>query len=177
MHKYRRNVHVSTQKKKGRIWEMQSLTRHLNFACLVVVLECPFLRCLIDLIRGTTNILFALPFKQGRHGCMVTIYWHFKWKISYITGKLGIIRHDQTVGLKVWSFLLANHCIIFFYNNIHVVDVINRLSARDKNLLVLVRRLTISTMRFNTVELEFFMTWNFYEFPQNGILRRLIFTN
>ena len=51
-----KNMIISLYKrKKSKVREIQSLVGHLNFACLVVIPDCPFLRRLIDFTRGATN--------------------------------------------------------------------------------------------------------------------------
>ena len=51
--------------------------------------------------------------------------------------------------LEIWGHLIANHCVLFFSDNTAVVEISNGQSAKDRDLMVLIRRLTICAMRFN----------------------------
>ena len=44
---------------------------------------------------------------------------------------------------------LANHCILFLSDNIAVVEVINKQTAKNQDLMVLIRKFTICAMRFS----------------------------
>ena len=190
-----KNTIISLYKrKKCTVREIQSLVGHLNFACLLVVPGCPFLRRLIDLTRGATNknhfIRISQEASKSWHGSMATLHFLFQWEVSLTSWKVVFFWLNQIVhrlsyylwlcrcvwkkwfngswpnswknyhisvlelfpivaALEVWGSLLSNHCVLLLSDNMAVVDVINKQTARDKDLMVQVRRLTICAMQFN----------------------------
>ena len=72
------------------------------------------------------------------------------WPDSWEKYHISILELFPIVAaLEVWGSLLSNHCVLFLSDNMAVVDVINKQTARDRDLMVLVRRLTICAMQFN----------------------------
>ncbi|XP_062591615.1 uncharacterized protein LOC134253122 [Saccostrea cucullata] len=51
--------------------------------------------------------------------------------------------------VEIWGTHFSNQKILFFTDNIAVVEVINKQSCRDKILMKLVRRLVVAAMKYN----------------------------
>ena len=72
--------------------------------------------------------------------------WPENWRRFHIT---VMEMYPITAAVETWGHYLQNHCILFFSDNQAVVDIINKLSSKDKNIMILVRRLTVCAMKFN----------------------------
>ena len=53
------------------------------------------------------------------------------------------------VDICSWGPLLCNQKIIFFSDNLPVVEIVNKQSNKDKTLMRLIRRLVFAAMKFN----------------------------
>ena len=53
------------------------------------------------------------------------------------------------LALELWGHLLANHKILFFSDNAAVVDIINKTSCKDVKTMSLVRRLVLTSLKYN----------------------------
>lgn len=51
--------------------------------------------------------------------------------------------------MEIWGSHLSNQKILFFSDNLTVVQVFNKQSCKDKTLMKLVRRLVVSAMKYN----------------------------
>ena len=69
--------------------------------------------------------------------------WPEKWKKYHIA---FLELFPIVAALELWGNLLANHCVLFLSDNIAVVEVINKQTAKDQDLMILVRRLMICAM-------------------------------
>ena len=49
----------------------------------------------------------------------------------------------------VGGISLENHCILFFSDNQAVVEIISKSSSKDPNIMIHVRCLTLTAMKFN----------------------------
>jgi hypothetical protein len=72
--------------------------------------------------------------------------WPSTWR-SYHISVLEI--YPIVAALETWGPLLQNHCLLFFCDNEAVVHVINKQSAKDPTLMILVRRLIMCAMKYN----------------------------
>ena len=66
--------------------------------------------------------------------------WPENWKKFHIT---VMEMYPITAAVETWGRHLRNHCILFFSDNQAVVDIMNKLTSKDKNIMILVRRLTV----------------------------------
>ena len=53
------------------------------------------------------------------------------------------------LAVDIWSPLLANHKILFLTDNAALADIINKTSSKEKNIMKLVRRLVLSSLKHN----------------------------
>lgn len=53
------------------------------------------------------------------------------------------------LAIEVWGNLFRNHKVLFFSDNDAVVNIINKQTCKDKQLMVLVRRLVLSALKHN----------------------------
>ena len=72
--------------------------------------------------------------------------WPENWKKFHIT---VMEMYPITAAVETWVRHLRNHCILFFSDNQAVVDIISKLTSKDKNIMILVRRLIVCAMKFN----------------------------
>ncbi|XP_033739135.1 uncharacterized protein LOC117326493 [Pecten maximus] len=72
--------------------------------------------------------------------------WTDELRVTHITVKELF---PIVIALEMFGQKLANHRILFLCDNQAVVDIINKLSSKDAILMKLVRRLVLSTLKFN----------------------------
>ena len=53
------------------------------------------------------------------------------------------------IALEAWGHLIKNHCICFHIDNLAVVNILNKQSAKDPVMMILVRRFVLASMKFN----------------------------
>ena len=51
--------------------------------------------------------------------------------------------------LSIWASELANKCILFYTDNLGLVDVINKKTKKDNKLIVLLRELVLQRLKHN----------------------------
>ena len=60
----------------------------------------------------------------------------------------------------VGGISLENHCILFFSNNQAVVEIINKSSSKDPNIMIHVRCLTLTAMKLTSCfELSIYLVY------------------
>ena len=72
--------------------------------------------------------------------------WPKRWDQYHISIKE---LYPIVAAVEVWGNLLKNHCILFMSDNMGVVEIINKLTSRDPTIMILVRRLVVTTMKHN----------------------------
>ena len=72
--------------------------------------------------------------------------WPERWDQYHITIKE---LYPIVAAVEVWGNKLKNHCILFMSDNMGVVEIINKLTSRDTTIMILVRRLVVTTMKHN----------------------------
>lgn len=86
----------------------------------------------------------------GFGGCLGNQYfsgvWPKAWKAYYITVKELF---PIVLAVQLWAKQLENRCFVFFTDNDAVVHIINRQIAKDKTIMVLVRRLVLNCLKHN----------------------------
>lgn len=73
-------------------------------------------------------------------------YWPEEMKDLHITVKELF---PIVLALEIWGPALSNHKILFITDNQAVSEIINKTSSKDKNLMRLVRRLVLASLKFN----------------------------
>ena len=73
-----------------------------------------------------------------------------RWPESWKSFHISIMElYPIILAVELWSPRLAHRSIIFHCDNIAVCHIINSHSSKDPNIMVLVRRLVVSSMKFN----------------------------
>ncbi len=54
-----------------------------------------------------------------------------------------------TIALEIWGNALQNRCLIIHTDNIAVVQIVNKQTSKEPNVMHLVRRLVLACMKFN----------------------------
>ncbi|KAK3099735.1 hypothetical protein FSP39_008685 [Pinctada imbricata] len=55
------------------------------------------------------------------------------------------------LALEIWGPILANRKILFFSDNMAVIEIINKQSSKDKTIMRLIRRLVLCALQYNIV--------------------------
>ena len=55
------------------------------------------------------------------------------------------------IALELWGKKIGNHKIVFYSDNMAVVEIINKQSSKDKTIMRLVRRLVLIALKYNIV--------------------------
>jgi hypothetical protein len=77
-------------------------------------------------------------------------WFAYKWEIHQESYHITIKELFPIVlAIEYWGFKLQNHKILFFSDNMAVVDILNKQTSREKTVMRLVRRLVITAMKFN----------------------------
>ena len=72
--------------------------------------------------------------------------WPDKWKSFNITIlELYLI----VISVEIWGHLMANKCVVLFTDNRALVDIINKQTAKERRVLVLIRHLVLCCLRHN----------------------------
>ena len=53
------------------------------------------------------------------------------------------------ISVETWGHLMANRCIVFFTDNRALVDIINKQTAKEQRVMVLIRHLVFCRLRHN----------------------------
>ena len=51
--------------------------------------------------------------------------------------------------VEIWGPLLCNQKVLFFSDNLPIVEIVNKQSSKDKTLMRLIRRLVVVAMKSN----------------------------
>ena len=85
---------------------------------------------------------FAAVF--GRH------WFNGAWDESWVERDISIKEmFPVVIALEIWGHLIKNHCVCFHIDNQAVVNIINKQSATDPVMMILVRRFVLASMKFN----------------------------
>ena len=84
-------------------------------------------------------------------GAVFGCHWvHGIWPKMWKSFKIAFLELSPIVlAVHVWGSLMANKRIIFFSDNAAVVDVVNKQTSRQKDIMVLLRDLVLSCLRHN----------------------------
>ena len=72
--------------------------------------------------------------------------WPTEWK-KYSISVLEL--YPIVLAVETWANTMANQCVLLYTDNEAIVSVINKQTARDPILMILVRRLVLTSLRFN----------------------------
>ena len=159
--------HINYVKSKSKVTlqELQKLIGHLNFACLVVVPGRTFLRQIINLTIGlqkpfhldekwiTSECLHLYTDAAGSLGfgglCDKKWFlgsWPQTWKKLNIT---VLELFPIVVAAIIWGSMWQNKRIIFFSDNMAVVHVLSSSFSKEREVMILLRKLVLVTMNYN----------------------------
>ena len=86
----------------------------------------------------------------GFAGVFGNHWFNGAWDESWIDRDISIKEMlPVVIALEVWGHLIRDHCICFHIDNQAVVHIINKQSAKDPFMMVLVRRFVLASMKFN----------------------------
>ena len=160
-------------RKKTTLKEMQSLIGSLNFACRAIAPGRAYLRRLVDFTRGKTRanhriritvdarrdmsawlefLLHLTTDASGfAYGAVVGASWlqgqfPSSWDSKHISIKelLPIV-----LAVRRWGPVWTNQRVLFLSDNTAVVTVINRQTAKDPQLMSLLRQLIVACLSYN----------------------------
>lgn len=72
--------------------------------------------------------------------------WPDKWKAFNIT---ILELYPIVIAVETWGHLMANRCVVFFTDNRALVDIINKQTAKESRVMVLIRHLVLCCLRHN----------------------------
>ena len=72
--------------------------------------------------------------------------WPEKWKSFNIT---LLELYPIVIAAEIWGHLMANRCVVFFTDNRALVDIINKQTAKERGVMVLIRHLVLCCLRHN----------------------------
>lgn len=72
--------------------------------------------------------------------------WPSSWQAQHITFKELV---PLVLAVEIWGPFLQNHCIVLHTDNEAVVYIINKQTCKISDIMALVRRLILATMKFN----------------------------
>lgn len=79
-----------------------------------------------------------------------TSWFYGKWENSALNQHISVRElFPLVLAVETWGVDFQNKCIMFHSDNSTVVQVVNNQSARDSNLMSLIRRLVLVCLRFN----------------------------
>jgi len=185
------------QKSKSTLHEVQSLIGSLQFACRAIVPGRPFIRRLINAIRGLTrprhylrinksirnDLLMWLQFFQKFNrisvfhdrfwltnteaelfsdsaasvgfgvyfrGSWTHARWPNEWHESGLTANICLLEFfPLLVAIHIWGQELRNKKIIFYSDNVAVVQAVNSMTSKSEDMMVLLRSFTLQCLHFN----------------------------
>ena len=85
------------------------------------------------------------------YGAIFGQHWFFgsfpeKWNGLNIT---VLELFPITIAVHIWGSEMANRCIVFHTDNAALVDIINKQTSRHKAVMILIRDLVLSCLRYN----------------------------
>ena len=73
-------------------------------------------------------------------------HWPDSWKSLNIT---ILELFPIILATEIWGTIMSNHCIVFFFDNHAVVDIINKQTFHKPKVMVLVHRLVLNCLKYN----------------------------
>ena len=99
-----------------------------------------------DKIKLYTDSAGSLGYAAVYGSSWVNGSWPTSWHKFNIT---LLELYPIMLALELWGSQLANHAVLFLCDNEAVVHIINKQSSKEPNIMVLVRRLVLSALKFN----------------------------
>ena len=99
-----------------------------------------------DKIKLFTDSAGSLGYAAVYGSSWVNGSWPTTWHKFNIT---LLELYPIMLALEFWGSRLANHAVLFLCDNEAVVHIINKQSSKEPNIMVLVRRLVLSALKFN----------------------------
>ena len=56
-----------------------------------------------------------------------------------------------TLAVHIWGATMANSCVLFFTDNAALVDIINKQTSKHKQVMILIRDLVLSCLKYNII--------------------------
>lgn len=84
-------------------------------------------------------------------GCVFGTKWFFgSFDTSWLEYHISVREFFPIIlAVEIWGSLLTNTSIVLHSDNIAVVYVINKLTSKDSNLMKLMRRLMVTSLKYN----------------------------
>ena len=85
------------------------------------------------------------------YGAVFGAHWFFgQWPQSWLGRNIIVLEmFPIVISVSIWASDLANKCILFHTDNQGLVEVINRKTTKDRQLLVLLRELVLQCLKHN----------------------------
>ena len=85
------------------------------------------------------------------YGAVFGAHWFYgPWPISWLGRNIIVLEmFPIVISVSIWASDLANKCILFHTDNQGLVEVINKKTTKDRQLLVLLRELVLQCLKHN----------------------------
>ena len=85
------------------------------------------------------------------YGAIFGNFWCYgRWPDNWKSLNITILEfYPIVISVILWGELMRNQRIIFFTDNAALVDIINKTSSRDATIMVFVRRLVLTCLKYN----------------------------
>ena len=85
------------------------------------------------------------------YGAIFGAHWFFgQWPYSWLGRNIIVLEmFPIVISVSIWASELANKCILFHTHNQGLVEVINRKTTKDRQLLVLLCELVLQCLKHN----------------------------
>ena len=75
-----------------------------------------------------------------------------EWPVTWRSYNIAVLELFPIVlALHIWGHLMADKRVIFFSDNAAVVDIINKQTSKHQSIMVLIRDLVLSCLRYNVL--------------------------
>lgn len=103
----------------------------------------------LDSFTSKTLHLFTDASNVG-FGCVFGTKWFFgSFDTSWLEYHISVREFFPILAVENWGSLLTNTYIVLHSDNIAVVYVINKLTSKDLNLMKLMKRLMVTSLKYN----------------------------
>ena len=86
----------------------------------------------------------------GYGGFLNTSWFYGKWPVQCVSLNITILElYPIVLSLYIFGQQLKNKCVLFLTDNEAVVHIINRQTSKDKQIMILVRLLVTTCLRYN----------------------------
>ena len=75
-----------------------------------------------------------------------------EWPVTWKTYNIAVLELFPIVlAVHIWGHLMADKCVVFFTDNVAVVDIINKQTSKHQSIMVLIRDLVSSCLTHNVL--------------------------